>query len=162
MAGMSASAMSGLARLSCLLLAACGSSVLSPTGAGGVGGGGSAGTGGAGQACQRELRVFWQIVDNATDMPITCADASASSVNLEIRGPELVGMTHTQACAAAQSSGEFVVTLDRNISYAISVLLLDAGSAVLSKVNPPVISPGCSGSINANVVLPVDVSGALQ
>jgi hypothetical protein len=138
--------------LSCGLLVACGSNVMSSTGTAGSQGG--TGEGGSSQPCQPQLHVPFQVVDNATDVPITCGAAGAGDVELDINGADTV--TYVQACVATDTDGEFSVVLSTGGRYTLDVFLTDTNNAVLSEAHTPTIDVGCPSFTTETVILPVN------
>jgi hypothetical protein len=105
-------------------------------------------------ACQPLLTAPWQVVDNATNAPITCATAGAAGGSVEL---DLNGTPTTQACPAAASGGEFDIGLAGPGSYTLDAFLFDSHGTQLSEVHPPVFSVSCADTVTPTITFPVNL-----
>jgi hypothetical protein len=107
----------------------------------------------SGGSCLPDLFVPWEVVQNVQGDPlITCAEAGATSVDLDVNG-----QTYTQACSANATGGQFVVPLADSGSYTLDAFLLAPNGGVISEAHPPTISVSCAGATTPVIVLPVNL-----
>ncbi len=85
---------------------------------------------GSDRYCQPELDVGWQIQDS-TGAAVTCGAAGATTVTANVNG-----LSFSQSCPSAVSSGTIPVPLQRPGGYDVTVTLFGAsGSALTAQSN---------------------------
>jgi hypothetical protein len=100
--------------------------------------------------CFPDLFVPWQIVEDVPgDPPLTCAQAGATSVEIDVNGQAFL-----DSCPANATGGQFSIPLADAGNYTLDGFLL-SGNVVLSEVHPPSFSVGCSDVQTPTVTFPV-------
>jgi hypothetical protein len=113
--------------------------------------------GGSSRTCLLDphLDVPWQIVNNANNLPITCAYAGAAALDLDINGTG-GSNTFSQVCSPNASSGAFQIVLPASGTYTIDMFLLDPANGIISELHPPSFGV-CADTATPVAVLPVNL-----
>jgi hypothetical protein len=105
--------------------------------------------GGGANQCQPFLTVPWAIVDNATNAPITCSTAGATSVEIDVNG-----IPYTQSCLPNETADQIDILLGGSGQYTVDAFLL-SGNTTLSEAHPPSFGVGCVDTQTPTVTFPV-------
>jgi hypothetical protein len=101
--------------------------------------------------CQPFLTVPWAIVDNTTNAPLTCAQAGATSVEIDVNG-----VPYTQTCLPNETQDQIDILLNGSGQYTVDAFLLN-GNTSLSEAHPPSFGVGCVDTQTPTVTFPVIV-----
>lgn len=104
----------------------------------------------SGNRCQPYLTVPWTVVDNATNATISCSDASATTVEIDVNG-----VPFTQTCPTNATGGSVDILLDGSGRYAVDAYLL-GGNNTLSDAHPDSFWVSCADTQTPTVTFPVN------